>query len=349
MPRRAAVRMWLAILTIMLGEILCYPAAALAQTPPADTEFYLQVTPSPLVTTVKPGVPTELELKIRNAGSATETLKAELKRVKIDDLTGEPQLDETTPPEIAPWVNLSAPVFAVKSGAVSVQKIRIALPAQAGFSYTFAVLVSRKDNPKPTQGGRLLKGSVAVFALINVDKPGATRKLEVTKFTASRGVYEYLPAEMEISFKNTGNSIVQPYGNIFMQRTADDKAPITALPVNSKLSYIIPGSTRTLKATWTDGFPIRKDDKLVWNWADLADLRVGRYTAKLVAVYNDGRRDVPVEQPISFWVVPWKILGGILLAILLMLAGITSIIWNIKNLVRRSRRRRQPPPDSADS
>lgn len=314
---------------LLVAATIVASTPALAADPPGD--FSLQITPSPLVSSIKPGQTSELELKIRNAGSQPETLKIEPRSFRFDSKTQQLTLDDTTSPDIAQWVSFANPTFTVQPGQWYTQKIKVSLPKEAGFSYSFALIVSRKDAPKATEGGRLLKGSVAVFTLLNVDRPGAVRKLDVGNFTSTKRVYEYLPATFEIALKNTGNTIVQPYGNVFVQRNSSDKVPISTLSVNENKSYILPGTTRILKVQWKDGFPVNetttKEDgsasqSLNWDWsgAKIADIRLGRYTAKLVGVYNDGLRDVPIVSEVSFWVIPWKIL--IALSVILGL-----IIW----------------------
>ena len=46
---------------------------------------------------------------------------------------------------------------------------------------------------------------------------------------------------------------------------------------------------------------------------------------KLVGVYNDGQRDVPIESEITFWILPWKILLGLLIVLVLVGLGIWTI------------------------
>lgn len=319
-----------------LGIVLGVPGAALAAAPQGN--FSLQVTPSPLVTTVKPGEKKEVELKIRNASTSPEELKIEAKSFKFDDATGKVTLDETTPPEIAQWISFSAPRFTVKPGEWYTQKITINLPKESGFSYYFAMVISRTELPVATSAGQLLNGSVAVFTLINVDRPGATRSLDMTALTTSQTVYEYLPATIDIRLKNTGNTIVQPYGNVFIGR-GDDVAntPIATLPVNETRAYLLPNSERTLQATWSDGFPVydvsadasgKEQKNLVWNWDKLSKFKIGRYTVRVVAVYNDGTRDIPVMREVVFWVIPWK-------AILILLASITAVVLALRFYIKK--------------
>jgi len=318
-----------------------------AQTQPSD--FSLQVSPSPIVTTLKPGTQTTLEMRIRNAGTGTENLKIEPRKFAVDKKSGEVKLDDTGSPDIASWISYSAPKFTIKSGEWYTQKITITLPKDTGFSYSLALVISRTSDPKADSAStRLIKGSVAVFTLINVDRPGATRKLEIEKFSTSAGIYEYLPASVNINFKNVGNTIVQPYGNVFIQHGSGDKAPIATLPVNDKGGYILPGSERLLTTNWSDGFPrydISKDadgnekKTEVWDWSQLSHFRIGRYTAKLIAVYNDGQRDVPIEQEITFWVLPWKIMLGALVVVLVLGLGIWTVFRKLWSFVRRGKKR----------
>jgi hypothetical protein len=312
---------------------------SLAQTPPSD--FSLQVTPSPLVTTVKPGQVTNLELKIRNAGTGTESLKIEPRKFSVDKKTGEIAFDDTAVPEVAPWVSFSNPKFSVKPGEWSTQNVRIALPKESGFSYSFVLVISRTNNQKTIESGRLINGSVAVFTLVNVDRPGATRKLEISDFKPTKSVYEYLPAEFNVSFRNVGNTIVQPYGNMFVQRGSSDTTPIATLPVNEKGGYLLPDSPRELKVVWNSGFPVFKavtkadgstGQDLTWDWSKLSDFRIGPYTAKLVAIYNDGQRDVPIEREVTFWVIPWR-------SILILLAVIGLIIFIRHKQIQRKTRK----------
>jgi hypothetical protein len=325
------IRHFFIALTIVLTAIVFLPLleSHASAAVPVPSDFSLQVSPSPLVATVKPGQATTLELKIRNAGSGAEELKIEPRSFAFDSKTGRITIDDTSTTEITKWVSFSAASFTVKPREWYTQKVTINVPPEAGFSYHFTLIISRQNNPRPVAAGRLIKGSVAVFTLVNIDRPGATRKLEVTKFATTKRLYEYLPATVEVTFKNTGNTIVQPYGNIFIQRKPADATPLTTLKVNENGSYILPGTSRTITADWQEGFPVYQktaaaDSKehrtLIWNWDHASDFRIGRYVAKLDAAYNDGNRDILLENESGFWVIPWK-------AILVVLAAITALIF----------------------
>jgi hypothetical protein len=348
--KRLSIALLLGFLFVLTLPLLPSKASA------ADGDFSLQITPSPLVTTMHPGDKSVLELKVRNTGTDTENLKLETRGFTIDNNSGKVTLSDTPPPDIT-WVSFEPARFTVASGQLFTTKIHINLPTQTGFSYSLAVVISRQSETKSTSGGRLIKGSVADFMLINVDRPGATRKLDVAQFSIKKHIYEYLPAEIELRLKNTGNSIVQPYGNVFIQRGNSGK-PISVLPVNDQRGYFLPGVQRSLDLQWNDGFPhytttTGTDGKtkrhLVWNWADTSKLRFGKYTAKLVAVYNDGGHDVPIAGEVSFWVIPWKLILGALVVVTLVLYALWSLVRKILRGVKKAAGKRTAPPKNPSS
>jgi hypothetical protein len=334
-------RTGLLIVAFSIGITSLVPTRVFGATPSND--FSVEVSPSVLAATVKPNATSTLELKVKNASKKTETLKFESRSFKQDGNDGSITLSTSTPPDLADWISYSDRTPTIAPGEWFTQRISVNLPDEAGFSYPFAIAISRANEETTEASGRLIKGSVAVFALLNVDKPGASRAVEISGLTTSQSVYEFLPASIELNLHNRGNSIVQPYGNIFIQRGVKDAEPLAVMPLNDVRGYILPNTTREFTMEWNDGFPryktIVKDGKetkeLVWDWDTVSQLRIGRYTAKVVAVYNDGVRDVPVIGEVSFWVIPWRLLGAGIILLALISFGIWSVIRTVIRTARR--------------
>lgn len=340
----SGLRVFAVLLGVLLASLVFPPSPAYADD---DNGFSIQVTPSPLVATVKPGQQTNLDLKIYNSGSAAVDLKIQARNFDVNAKTGKVEIDDTSEARVKDWVSFRAPQFTVQPGQWYTQTVRIDMPKDAGYSYHFAVVISQESIPDQAEKGRLLKGSVAVFTLLNVDRPGAVRKLDAVELQVDKQVYEYLPATISVSFRNTGNTILQPYGNIFVQRSPNDTKSIATLPVNENRGYILPGSVRELSTTWSDGFPrIVKDSdgnaREEWDWSRIGKFRFGLYTVKLVGVYNDGQRDIPLESEVSFWVIPWKILAVLLIIVIFVMIGVWSLLHKVLNpLIKRVRKTRQ--------
>ena len=299
--------------------------------------FSVQVSPSPLIAKLTPGKQTILDLRINNTGPQKEKFIMELRDFSVSEDTGEVEIASEPPELIESFVSFDKPTFTLESGEWLTQKVIINTPESAGFSYNFAIIVKRDGTVIPENGGAALQGSVAVFTLLNVDRPDAVSKLEIEKVVASRRVYEYLPSELTITLKNTGNTIVAPKGNIFFSRKENDPQPIDAIIINETGGNILPGSSRTFTVKWDNGFPVWKEDngqnKLVWDYSKLSSLRIGRYTGKVVAIYDDGSRDVPLEGAVSFWVLPWKILGVIAIIVLILCIGIFTLLKKAMKLM----------------
>lgn len=315
----------------------------------SSSNFSLVVTPTPIVASVSPGKTTDLQLKVLNNGNATENLQIEPKGFTFTN--NKVYLSDKPPQFPSSWVKFSQPKFSVDQGQWFNENVSISLPSSAGFSYSFALLISSQNAPAFGHG-RLINGSVADFVLLNVNKPGATIKLEASSFSSTKHIYEWLPSTFNVTFNNIGNSIAQPFGNIFISRKPYTKTPIDTLAVNPSGSYVLPGTKRTLSSSWGNGFPAYKSytaadgstaQHLVWNWANLADFRFGEYTANLVAAYNNGTSDVPIVSSITFWVVPWKVILVGLLLIAVMLFGLWTIFRRIAQTFSKKRKKKYHP------
>lgn len=338
--RKRLISIALAFVIAAIGGFVWLNHAS-AQT---DEGFSLQVSPSPLVATIKSGAETTLELQIRNTNASAQALKMDLRPFSIDSATGEVKLGDTVSEDIKSLVTFESPTFTLEAGQIFTQRIHVSADKNKGFSYNFAVTISQQNPLQGTNGKSAIRGSVAVFTLISIDKPGATRKVELQSLSVDKHSYEYLPANITVSLKNTGNTNVQPAGTVFIQRHADDTKSIASIALNDAGGYVLPGASRTFTVSWNDGFPHYENiengtttkRKLVWHASDLSKIRIGRYVAKVVAIYDDGQRDVPIMAEISFWVIPWRFILGALLILVILIAGIVATIRSFTRAARHA-------------
>ena len=345
------MKQFFAFIAVCSAALIGFSVATVrAQT--SGTGFGLQVTPSPIISTLKPGQKTTIELKIRNTNTNAEDLKMGLRSFTVDEQTGKVNLTTEQPKDVESFTTFSDPLFHIEAGQWFTQKIIINTPVTAGFSYSFATIISRQKATVPEKGASAIEGSVAVFTLLGVDKPGAVRKFSIDEFSVTHNVYEYLPAHFSLRLKNSGNTLLQPKGNIFIGRSADAKNPLATLDINPGNGYILPATNRILESDWSDGFPFYQKvtsgsgtptNKLTWNWSNLSHVRIGKYVAHVVAVYSDGVRDIPVETEVSFWVIPWKILAGIGLFVSLITVGIITTIRKSAKMVKRRSKSHNAP------
>lgn len=337
-------RAWLALCALcVVGASTGAVVFAQSSKPAENQQFSLEISPSPLILTLKPGETRTAEMQVRNTGNGSENLKFGLRAFSVND-QGDINLKDNEPQDVKDWVSFASPTFSVLPGEISTQKIEFKIPQSAGFTYAFAITISRVDQPQAVPGRQAILASVADFALLTIDKPGATRGFEVVQFKSAKRMYEYLPADLSVLIKNNGNTIVQPAGNVFIEK-GNSNSPLAVLPLNAKGSYILPDSGRTINLAWRDGFPVYVSEKtadnapskrkLQWDWGKAQQFRFGKYTAKVVAIYNDGQRDVPVRAEISFWVFPWKLLLAGLVILALIITGAVVIVRRFIKVGRR--------------
>jgi hypothetical protein len=315
----------------------------------AGNDFDIQVSPSPLVVTLTPGKAQTASLTVRNSSNHPETLYAKLNGFSFDKNSKNIQLQDTKPTGVSDWASFKNPSVTIAPGTSQPVEIVFNTPKDVGFSYSFALTLSRSPNDAGVQrDGVTLKGAVAVFCLVNIDRPDAKRELGIESFNGNKSNYQYLPAEFTLQIKNKGNVIDQPAGTLYIQRKFDSAKPIATMPINNTSNYVLPGTTREFKSSWTDGFPSYKTDangkrSLSWEWKHVSDLRIGRYVAKAVIVYNDGKRDVPVITSYSFWVIPWTLLLIIVIVLVILVMGVVGwgrlIVHSTKKVRGHGRRR----------
>ncbi len=294
-------------------------------------EFNVQVSPSPLVATLTPGQSQTDTITVRNFSNHTETLQPVLNGFTIDNNSQNIQLNDTLPAGMSQWVSFKQSALTLSAGASAPLDVIFHTPKDVGFSYSFAITIKRPGTPTPVPGsGTRLQAGVAIFCLVNISRPDAKSELDITKFASQKSRYNFLPATFTTTVKNNGNIIGNPSGNIFIQRSFDSTVPIATIPLNPTNAHILPGTSRTFKATWQDGFPVyvttsvngKPQVHLSWDWKHANDFRFGRYVAKAVMVYDNGSQDTPVITSTTFWVIPWWLLLLSLVVIAVLVTGL---------------------------
>jgi hypothetical protein len=311
----------------------------------------LQISPLPIELNTKPGTSTSTDLRVRNVGSKTEKLQVRLLAVSEDD-NGQVHLtNPTSTDEWVKWVSFDRQVFDAPSNQWQTVKMKVDVPKSAAFGYYFAVEYLRASDVAPQPGKAVAHGAVATFILLNADAKGAKREAQIVGFSADKKSYEFLPASFSVKVHSSGNVHVAPYGNIFITKGSKQ---VGSVDVNANRGNILPKGSRFFESSWSDGFPVyqikngpdgqpilnkkgQPARSLKWDFSHANRLRFGHYTAHLVMVYDNGQRDVPMEASLSFWVIPWRLIGGVVAILALIAVLITYIIILRRRLKRATR------------
>lgn len=317
-------------------------------------EFRLVTSPLPINLVTEPGTVVSAPIKVKNDGSAEERIKIDLMKFGAYGENGAPQLLEPAAgDEFLSWVNFSEKEFVIAPGEWKTITATFTVPSSASFGYYYAVVFSRAGDPiRPKDGQTGLAGGTAVLVLLEAKVPNATREATVVEFRSERKWYEFLPATFTVRLKNTGTVHIAPRGNIFVGREGEEQT--STLSVNSEKGNILPNSFREFGAEWTDGFPAYREKlengkgvrdsegnvvrELVWDWKEASKFRWGKYQAKLLLIYDDGKRDVPIEGTVDFWVLPWKLMLAAGVVVILLSVGLWSLVSKIwRGIFRRKK------------
>lgn len=326
----------------------------------AASNFNLTTSPLPVSITAQPGTTVTAPIKIQNTGTDAVKLNVGLQKFSAYGSEGKPRIETPSPEdEFIKWASFSQNTLIAQPNVFYTVTMTIKVPKTAAFGYYYAVVFSQDTaNEKVPAGSRQNKvnGAVATLILLDVPAPGQVKKLEVTSFKVSKKIYQYLPAKFTVAVRNTGNIHVVPTGNIFISRAGSSEF-IDTLSVNKEQGNVLPDSNRIFEAEWNDGFPsyvIKRQNGQVlsdnsgkpiqtldWNLKNASKLRIGKYTASLTLVYNDGKQDVPINAKVSFWVIPWvPILIGLAISIL-VLFGLYAVFKPIIRRIRGLRKKKE--------
>jgi hypothetical protein len=331
---------------LLLGSFLLCPSVSSAQ---EDVGLSLITSPLPISLITEPGKTVSTDIKVKNGGTREETLKISLMKFQAYEDSGKPKLLEPEErDEFLSWVSFSEPTFTLSPDEWKTITATFQVPETASFGYYYALVFSRAEEETPQQGETALSGGTAVLVLLEARVPQATRKVSVSQFSSDHTFYEFLPVTFTVKLENEGTVHIAPRGNIFIDQ--GETKDLAILEVNSEKGNILPHSSRSFEASWHDGFPryipteedgmIQKDEQgttemtLRWDWQDASKLRFGKYQAKLLLIYDDGTRDIPIEGTVSFWVVPGRIIA-------LIIFNFTLIIGLIFSVIRLRRRLKQ--------
>ncbi len=339
-----------------VGYILAFlfvlvPSLALAQSDAQDASLRLITSPLPISLVGEPGTSVTTDLKVKNDGTGTEKIQIQMMKFRAYEESGKPQLLEREPGDtFFDWVRFSEPTFTLAPNEWKTVTATFDIPQEASFGYYYAFVFSRAEETTPLETRQTaLVGGTAVLVLLEARVPDALRQVTVTEFSLDRKFYEFLPATFIVKLKNTGNVHIAPRGNIFIdQGTSKD---IAILEINREKGSILPQSSRNFATVWSDGFPLYEDtvvdgkvvfdeqgerkQQLTWDWKNASKLRFGKYTAKMLLIYDDGQRDIPIEGEVSFWVIPWRLLLGVVVNFALIF-GLIAYVVRLRRKLKRA-------------
>jgi hypothetical protein len=320
----------------------------------------ISVTTSPvsLDLPLQPGTSATRTLQLKNNGTQPLQITMKLEVFGPHGQNGEAAISQPSPNDPSPsWVHFSPSSFIAQPGIWSSVQMTIQLPKSASLGYYYAVIFKPTipNQPSSSLATNTIKGSNAILVLVDTGSANESRQIQIANFSASKRVYEYLPAEFSVTIHNEGNIYLAPTGSIFISRNSNPTHSIASININASEANVLPHSNRIFKATWSDGFPVFQPklldgqpvvtakgqpvEQLVWDYSHVKGFRIGKYYAQLTLVFSNNGKVIPLTGQVSFWVIPWKLLiVGIVISVLLLI-GLWVVCRSILKKVKRLRKK----------
>ncbi len=313
-----------------------------------ETGINLNISPVFINLVTDPGKPISSEIRVQNNNNIKEYLEFGLYKFIPNDTGSQPVIIDVPADDPFPsWIVFEDKQFVLEPNEIKTVRYTISPPRDAALGYYYAIAVTRIREKQGGDAQAVISAAPAMSVLLEVRSPHAKREIQLVEFTTDKPVYEYLPVEFRIKVKNTGNIHVVPFGDIFIDWGS--KKDVGIVKANPKRGNVLPQTERIYRDAWSDSFIVKvpKDNQNVedltqpivyetkWDLQKADRFRIGKYTAHLLLVYDNGQRDIPVEATVSFWVIPWKILGILAVVILFTFIGVRGFILSLFSSVKK--------------
>lgn len=303
--RRFATNISLGLTALLLAVTQSLPAAAAPATQPTGGQA-LEIGPPVLNLSGNPGATVKSEVKLRNVSNAAMVVSADINNFSASSSeNGNPSVSiDNKEPDPYSMIDWFKPVnqMTLKAKQMVTIPVSIKIPSNAAPGGYYAA-VRFTGRPAELDGtGVSLSASIASLVLMKVN--GAAKEsmsleeYSVRQNAITGGLFESMPIQFTTRLKNQGNIHEQPSGYIDIKDMFGKQ--VVSLSVNADRRNVLPASIRKFETTL--------DNTAVGN-----RILFGRYTADLSLTY--GANNTVIKKQISFWVIPYRIIGLIILAL----------------------------------
>ena len=270
----------------------------------------LTISPPTINERFNPGDKKEGKMKITNTSPAdTITFKAVLKDFIVEDSKGTPLIDVDMGAKAkyaaSSWVAVYPSTFTLAPGKTQDISYYIQVPTDARPGGRYAAVVYQPQERIDVKGsGTGVETHIGSLFILRINGD-ITENASVTKFVAEKGFLEYGPVTINTQILNSGDSHIRPLGTVTIKNLFGQVVASQPLPEHNIFPEAARESTNTLGKKYM----------------------LGPYTAELSAKYGDlGTKTLFAT--VGFFVLPWKIVSVIVLAIVAVILFI--IFWRKK-------------------
>lgn len=241
--------------------------------------------------------------------------------------------DEKGPYSLRDYIKPEVMSFVLQQGDRASIPVSISIPADAtpGGLYGAVIVTTETTDPlekaqleaEQAKSGIMIKSRIASLFFVRVNGP-VTEDGILSEFKVNKSVFTKGPINFSYSFKNNGSVYLNPYGIIEITNLYGTVVE----QISVQPYFVMPNFDRLMSKTWDREFTM------------------GRYKATLKL--NRGYGDQVDTKTVTFWVLPWKIIAGILIGLFLLLVIIGAVRkWFKMNFEYKGGKKNETPPPAA--
>ncbi len=270
----------------------------------------LEIAPPSIELNVDPGQTVTFAIRLRNITKDTLVTKASIDDFVAAGEDGRPKLlldpnAEPSPFSFKPWIT-SLPGMTLVPQEAKITKVTMEVPKNASPGGHYGVIRFSALPPELEGSGVSLSASLGTLVLVNVSGDVQTKATLADFFVMQNGdkksLFENGPVTFVERIKNEGNVHFKPTGTLRVTDMFGNEVQV--LSINEKAGNVLPAS-------------IRRFEQVLNNKQLL-----GLYNVEANIQYN-GKS---LQNNLSFWVIPYKLvaigLGVLLLVVIAFVSGL---------------------------
>jgi hypothetical protein len=261
----------------------------------AQTTRGFVVSPPTIQFELEPGARAEKVIKVTNNSAEATEFVVNIQDFIVTDSKGTPELlPEGVLPDnkyaASTWATVLPDRFTIQPGQSKTTTLYLQVPGDArpGGKYVSVAFRPQTAGMPESSGAKI---NTVIGALVYLTVEGdITEKAQITQFSAPN-FSEYGPIPFKTEVLNLGDLHINPKASVEVKDMLGRKVYSYALDnIN-----IFPGTSRVYQNSW----------ETKWLF--------GRFTASITGYY--GQSNLPLTAIASFWVIPYKLITAILLAV----------------------------------
>jgi hypothetical protein len=289
-------------------------------------EAGVSIKPARIEETLDPGTQKQYAVTIENLNNSEQVFYLFTRNIKGVQDGGVPIFAEDlerTGYELADWITLPVTELTLAGGAETTLDFTINVPQGASPGSHFGGVFISVDPPKIEQSGAAVGYQVANIISIRVSGD-AVVDANIREFSTSQFLYGSQNVDFDVRIENKGNVLVRPVGPLEIYNMLGNK--VGDIVFNAEQAAVFPYDTREYK-------------DIKWSGDSIG---FGRYEAILSPVYGDQGVNKTMSSTVTFWILPWSIIGPALsvFAVILLLTFVFVKVYIRRSLAHLNHGRR---------